>query len=317
MNSEYQPNQQAQARLSPSTIKVFRYGALLVCMSIGVQQLVPLWFIGPLSLPYLHLPLISLVMQFAGSSTAVAGGLNAAFALVMALYLLALVIFVAAFWIRTNPLRNTRPLIDTGLLAAQILLALLINAELLYIVAAELALLLALRPALVWLGLQAAMYTALHLTRLLHIDSTPLVCNVIGADVTPMSADQRLIEIGLNIVTGLAFQAIAFGVGYLAAAEQRRRARIAAAHAELLGTRQLLADAVRTSERVRIARDLHDAIGHHLTAINLHLDLAKRQAGNPVAESLEAAHGLALRLLAEVRKVVSTERAMKNPGGTQ
>jgi signal transduction histidine kinase len=61
-------------------------------------------------------------------------------------------------------------------------------------------------------------------------------------------------------------------------------------------------------ERARIARDLHDAIGHHLTAMTLHLDLAKRQSAGKVTELLQAAHALAQRLLAEVRKVVSAER---------
>jgi PAS domain S-box-containing protein len=80
------------------------------------------------------------------------------------------------------------------------------------------------------------------------------------------------------------------------------------AHAELLSTQLLLADSVRDSERMRIARDLHDAIGHHLTALNLHLELALRKTAKPVEESLQLSRRLAQDLLEETRRVVTLER---------
>jgi signal transduction histidine kinase len=303
----------ADEDLNPSALAVFRYGSLLVCIALGVQLLVQLHLFGPPALPYQHFPLLSLVMWIAGGGAAVAANrLDGIFKLVVVLYVLAPAVFAMAFWVRTDPLRKAPALIDAGLLGGQILLGLLINPELLYIVAAELALMLALRPASAWLGIQAATYIAWHLPRLIHGPGTFLICNVRSADITPLPVDQQMVVSGLNIVMGLVFQAAAFGIGYLAATERRRRIDIAATHAELLATRQLLGDAVRTAERVRIARDLHDAIGHHLTAIHLHLDLAKRQSGTPVAEPLEAAYALAQQLLAEVRRVVSTERTRKN-----
>lgn len=297
-----------QEDMSPSTLGVFRCGSLLACIAVGIQQFVPLWFLGPQSLPFLHLPMISLVMQFTGGTIA-ADRMNGIFALAMLLYPLALAMFAAAFWRRTNPSLELPVPINAGLLSAQILLGLLINAELLYIVAAEFALVLARRQALTWLCVQAIVYVALQLSRLLYIHAVPLICNVSGADIAVMTAGQWAAAIWLHIVMGLAFQAMAFGVGYLAAAERRRRIKIAAAHAQLLATRHLLADAVSAAERVRIARELHDAIGHQLTAMHLHLDLARRQSDGQAAESLQASHELAQRLLTEVRKVVSAERA--------
>jgi len=65
---------------------------------------------------------------------------------------------------------------------------------------------------------------------------------------------------------------------------------------------------MRGAERLRIARDLHDSVGHHLTALNLHLDLALRQSAAPAPASLQTARELSSALLAEVRAVVSTER---------
>ncbi|MFL6658489.1 MAG: sensor histidine kinase, partial [Massilia sp.] len=104
------------------------------------------------------------------------------------------------------------------------------------------------------------------------------------------------------------WQAIAFGIGYMAASEKRGRIALDAANAELRATQLLLVDTVRTSERMRIARDLHDIVGHHLTALNLHLDLALRQQGSAAPPALETARSLSQSLLSQVRTVVGAER---------
>lgn len=106
---------------------------------------------------------------------------------------------------------------------------------------------------------------------------------------------------------------LAFALVWLVRREQAARLRLAQAHAQLQATQMLLGETVRASERMRIARDLHDSIGHHLTALNLHLDLALRQAAGadappPLHTSLHTARELAQGLLAEVRGVVGGAR---------
>ncbi|PXX41552.1 PAS domain-containing protein [Undibacterium pigrum] len=86
------------------------------------------------------------------------------------------------------------------------------------------------------------------------------------------------------------------------------------AYAELKATQILLSDAIRENERVRIARDLHDVLGHHLTALNLHLDLALRQTLEQdqhavSSKSLAISRDLAQNLLNQVRAVVAMERS--------
>src|SRR5690606_21991506 len=49
--------------------------------------------------------------------------------------------------------------------------------------------------------------------------------------------------------------------------EQRRL------NAELRATRALLAESARVNERTRISRELHDLLGHHLTALSLNLEV--------------------------------------------
>lgn len=89
-----------------------------------------------------------------------------------------------------------------------------------------------------------------------------------------------------------------------------REARDAAATAnrELQGTRQLLAESSRAAERARIARDLHDMLGHHLTALSINLQVASRTAEGELRERLEHCHALARLLLSDVRETVGELR---------
>lgn len=99
-----------------------------------------------------------------------------------------------------------------------------------------------------------------------------------------------------------------FALAWLVRQERGTRLALAASHGELLATQSLLGDTVRASERSRIARDLHDAVGHHLTALNLHLDIASRQGAGAATAALQTSRALARDLLAEVRVIVSAER---------
>jgi len=76
---------------------------------------------------------------------------------------------------------------------------------------------------------------------------------------------------------------------------------------ELRATQTLLEDTSRLNERLRISRDLHDVVGHHLTALSLNLEIAS------VSESLRLEHvhkaqALSKLLLSEVRDTVSQMR---------
>ncbi len=115
---------------------------------------------------------------------------------------------------------------------------------------------------------------------------------------------------GVNLATGAyaGFQLFAFGASRLAASESATRREVACVHAELLATQELLADSTRTAERLRIARELHDALGHHLTALSLHLEVARNVANGRAKEPVDRAHGITKELLAELRTVVGAMR---------
>ena len=77
---------------------------------------------------------------------------------------------------------------------------------------------------------------------------------------------------------------------------------------ELLATQRLLSQASRDSERTRIARDLHDLLGHHLTALTINLQVAGRLSEGEAKEKVEQCHALSKLLLSDVRESVSTLR---------
>ncbi|HMG53374.1 MAG TPA: histidine kinase [Kofleriaceae bacterium] len=64
-----------------------------------------------------------------------------------------------------------------------------------------------------------------------------------------------------------------------------------------------LAERGRAEERLRIARELHDALGHHLTAMSLNLELAAHQTSGEARDNVRAAQSLARLLLGDVREL--------------
>jgi signal transduction histidine kinase len=87
------------------------------------------------------------------------------------------------------------------------------------------------------------------------------------------------------------------------AREEQRRL-----NAELRATRVLLAESARVNERTRISRELHDLLGHHLTALSLNLEVAGHITEGRAQEHVRQAHTLARLLLTDVREAVSQLR---------
>lgn len=163
----------------------------------------------------------------------------------------------------------------------------------------QLAALLPLRAGLAWLAAQFAAGLALDMALLLLAQSQSQL------------SDSSLRTVLAVLVFERCMLPLAFAFTWLVRKDREVRLKLAAAHAQLQATQALLGDTVRASERMRIARDLHDSIGHHLTALNLHLDLALRQAGTDASASLHTSRELAHGLLSEVRGVVGIERQQR------
>jgi len=90
--------------------------------------------------------------------------------------------------------------------------------------------------------------------------------------------------------------------------EQELREETAALNRELLATRELLSEHSRQAERLRIARDLHDLLGHHLTAQILQLEVATHITDGQGRQKVEQALALGKLLLSDLRTAVSELR---------
>jgi len=93
--------------------------------------------------------------------------------------------------------------------------------------------------------------------------------------------------------------------------EQRARGELAEAHAQLRGYAAQAEQLATTQERNRLARDIHDGLGHHLTVVQMQLQAARAVLSSDTARTdalLAKAQGQAEEALAEVRRSVSALR---------
>jgi len=119
-----------------------------------------------------------------------------------------------------------------------------------------------------------------------------------------MSLGTTSLEAGLFLgISMFAFVSSVVVLRQNAARDELRRV-----NSELQATQSLLAENTRIAERVRIARELHDLVGHHLTALTLNLEVVTHLVDGKVLEHVQQAHSLARLLLADVREVVSDMR---------
>lgn len=116
----------------------------------------------------------------------------------------------------------------------------------------------------------------------------------------------------INTAAYALFQLFAFSAIQRAQRERELREQAAGLNRELLATRELLSQSAAQSERVRIARDLHDILGHHMTALILNLEVAKHKSEGDAHDKVQQSLSLAKLLLGDIRSAVSELRQDDN-----
>lgn len=102
-------------------------------------------------------------------------------------------------------------------------------------------------------------------------------------------------------------------MGVLLSKEMKQRLELNKLNAELRATQKLYESNVRVEERVYIARELHDTIGHSLTAISTNLQLAEKLCNNEAKEAIQDSYNVSKLLLSDVREIVTSLRKEEKP----
>ncbi|MFT5758371.1 MAG: signal transduction histidine kinase [Alteromonadaceae bacterium] len=90
--------------------------------------------------------------------------------------------------------------------------------------------------------------------------------------------------------------------------EAKAKEDLAVINQELLATRYMLKTSSERQERLRISRDLHDVIGHQLTALSLNLEVASHKVPLEYKPLITQNLVQAKNLLTDVREVVKEMR---------
>lgn len=111
-------------------------------------------------------------------------------------------------------------------------------------------------------------------------------------------------DFGVSFVTLLALQGFAISSSLARQREVSTRELLARKNSELLAARALMSRQSQAEERLRIAGDLHDTIGHRLTALRLQLEALSHEAPAALRPAVMQCQSLAADLLEDIRAIV-------------
>jgi len=224
-------------------------------------------------------------------------------ALVLTCFALVLLFFLQFWRLARQTSLDQPPRATLAQVLALNLMALLVTPGLPFLVTALAAVLLARRTAFLFALSQVLINVSLYWL----LPSEAQQAEQLALDIPAWA---HTLSLTMEMV---ALHGMAFGLGRMAAAEAEKRRWLQAMLAEKLSNEKLQAEQLRYAERMLMARELHDVMGHHLTALNLHLQLSsgllQRADVAGATLAVDKAREGAANLLADVRAAVSHERS--------
>lgn len=249
--------------------QLLRYAGLFTWACVGIPLVLHIWYFGE-------------------------DGLTAS---ELAFWRLAYILFGACYWLLTRSIGRRQGVtweyvillaLSISAIAVSVFSGTGLGAILLMVVSAALPWFLTLRVGIAWLVLQ-------------HMALVPVFANIseLGFD---------LLQAFFQGAMYMGYSSFAFVTALVARQQLEARDEQWRLNSELRSTRALLAESSRLNERMRISRELHDLLGHHLTALSLNLEVANHLVTGKAQEHVRQAQSLAKLLLTDVREVVSQLR---------
>jgi signal transduction histidine kinase len=152
----------------------------------------------------------------------------------------------------------------------------------------------------VWRGLGVSLLLYLGWCGVLWLRRVPLIQIVVQAP-----------SIALGLIFVLIFSIVAARLVEQTARAERLAAELQSVNVALAAAREREVELAAAEERVRLAREIHDGLGHHLTALNVQLQAAARLLNRDperAAQALAICREEAQAALNEVRQSVAVMR---------
>ncbi|MFF2267523.1 sensor histidine kinase [Cellulosimicrobium cellulans] len=163
-------------------------------------------------------------------------------------------------------------------------------------------------PGAGWLPILLVVVAALSV----YVVPVPVVAAVVAVNVVVVGVASgvraSVTDALLTATIYLLLQVASVGSTLALQRERRMREQLAVAHVELRAAAVLRDESTRSEERLRIARELHDVLGHQLTVLALELETASHQDGERAREHVVRAKDVARELLGDVRATVGELR---------
>ncbi len=160
----------------------------------------------------------------------------------------------------------------------------------------------------------AALYSAAEVGRTWWAAGSGVVLVAVAAYFRVIEGQPTTYLYGYELLTNIALAAasVALGVAVRRTRETRRYAQRVRLLTEAEQAQQ--ADRRLQAERVRLARDLHDAVGHSLSVVSLHSGVAAEAVGHDDTAAREALERVREATAASLRELRTTVKLLRTPG---
>jgi signal transduction histidine kinase len=159
-------------------------------------------------------------------------------------------------------------------------------------------------------GMVALLATLIIIQLVKYIDEKPAFITAVMVPFVGVFIDTlmgRGFEYPVIIIYGT-FNILALFANFRLIAERNAKSESEHLVRELKATQLLLTATTKRDERLRIGRDLHDSLGHQLTALKLQLEVACHVNEREKTHHLQQAKAISNNLLHDVRATVSEFR---------